>query len=181
MQNQGVKHYRSNKKTYYINLRSNDANVITTTPPGNVPNNVRFQWTIKNINLSRQARMCLTSMHFEDSGVNPDPILPVTIRCPQVQNTNVFDSGNGPASLIYIGNMLHLPVIENWYPISGQSLDRIELIFSNNITNLNSGIATTLQFYIQLKIEDYDTEEVNPSLMPTYTPDSLSFHYGLNV
>ena len=34
---------------------------------------------------------------------------------------------------------------------------------------------------IQLKIEDYDTEEVNPRLMPSYTNDSLSYRVPMNL
>ncbi len=44
-----------------------------------------------------------------------------------------------------------------------------------------NGIQNTLAFYIQLKIEDYDTEEVNPRLMPSYTNDSLSYRVPMNL
>lgn len=173
------KHYKTNKKTYYLNLRSNDA-LITQTPPGAVPNNYKFEWTIKNINLSRQARMCLTAMFFQDIVVE-NPALPIVIRCNQVQNANSYDTANGVSTIIHISNMLHTPVIENWYPISDQHLDRIELFLSNSIDYTTNGVRNTVQFYIQLKIEDFDTEEVNPRLMPSYTNDSLSYRVPMNL
>jgi hypothetical protein len=171
-----TKHYKTNKKTYYLNLRSNDA-LITQSPPGGVPNNFRFEWSIKNINVSKQARMCLT---FQDA-MNADPAIPVVVRCNQAQNTNCYDSANGPSTIIYIANMLHLPVINNWYPINGEHLDRIELFLSNAIIATNNGIANSINFYVQIKIEDYDVEEVNPRLMPSYTSDSLSYRVPMNL
>jgi hypothetical protein len=175
-----TKHYKTNKKTYYLNLRSNDA-LITQTPPGGVPNNYKFEWPIKNISLSRQAQLCLTSMYFQNGGTNPDATLPVVIRCNQVQNQNTYDSANCMPTIIHISNMLHTPVIENWHPISDQHLDRIELFLSNSIDVPLNGIQNTLAFYIQLKIEDYDTEEVNPRLMPSYTNDSLSYRVPMSL
>jgi hypothetical protein len=172
-----TKHYKTNKRTYYLNLRSNDALI---TPAGVVPNNHKFEWGIKNINVSKQARLCLTSMYFQDA-MNPDPALPVVVRCNQAQTTNCFDSANGVSTIIFISNMLHLPVIENWYPISGQNLDRIELYLSNSINDTNNGIANSINFYVQIKIEDYDVEEVNPRLMPSYTSDSLSYRVPMNL
>lgn len=173
------KPYRSNKRTYYLNLRSNDA-LITQIGAGNVPNNYKFEWNIKGINVSRQARMCLTALYFQDAIIE-NPALPIVIRCNQAQNTNSYDSANGPSTIIYIGNMLHLPVIENWHPINGQHLDRIELLLSNSVNDINNGITNSIQFYIQLKIEDFDTEEVDPKLMPKYTSDSLSYRAPFNV
>jgi hypothetical protein len=180
MQKNTQKHYKLNKKTYYLNLRSNDAQI---TPSVNGGNNLKFEWNInKNIGVSRQARMCLTSFFFQDAGGGGGILeLPVVIRCPQVQGINSFDSANGQSTIIHVSNMLHSPSIENWYPLNNQSLDRIELYMSNVVDAINHGIPDTMEFYVQLKIEDYDTEEVDPILMPTYTRDNLTFQYPLNV
>jgi len=179
-------HYKANKRTYYVNLRSDDAN-ITQTPAGN---NHKFEWRIRNIDISRQAKVCVTSVHFQEVTVNAGgqqvigPVnvgMPIVFRCPQVQNLNVYDSANGMSSIIHISNSLHMPVIENWYPLNQGTLDKIELYLSNVIIDNNNGIPGNIHFYIQLKIEDFDTELIDSKLMPTYTRDSLSFHYPLNV
>ena len=169
--------YYRNKQTYYINLRSNDA-IVTETDEGN---NYKFEWLIKNINLSPQARMCVTSVAYQDPEMETPPDIPLVIRSNQVKNHNVFDSANCVGTIIYISNMLHIPTIQNWFPLNNQCLERIELYFTNSIHFTNNGIANDLTFYIQLKIEDYETEPVDAKLMPTYTRDSLAFHYGLNV
>ena len=170
-------HYKANKKTYYLNLRSNDA-IITQTPAGN---NLKFEWNgIKNINISRQSRICLTSIYFEEAG-NANPNFPIVIRSHQVNNATSYDSANGTGTIIHISNMLNTPTIENCFQLSDQYLNRIELYLSNSVANINNGISPNMIFYIQLKIEDFDIEQVDPKLMPTYTRDSLAFHYGLNL
>ena len=169
--------YKANKRTYYLNLRSNDA-IITQTAAGN---NLKFEWNgIKNINISRQARICVTSIYFEEPG-NANPNFPIVIRSHQVNNSTSYDSGNGAATIIHISNMLHIPTIENWFQLNDQYLTRIELYLSNSVANINNGISANMIFYVQLKIEDYDIEQVDPKLMPGYTKESLAFHYGLNV
>lgn len=185
MSNKTQKHYKSNKRTYYLNLRSVDA-IIDKTSSGN---NHKFEWRIKNIDVSRQARMCVTSVFLQNAiDIEGETVIspvtegmPIIFRCPQVQNLNVFDSANGIGTIFHISNSLHMPVIENWYPLNQNSLDKIEIYVSNVILDNNNGISNTINFYIQLKIEDYDTEEVSPNLMPTYTRDSISFQYPLNV
>lgn len=175
--NKNIKHYKANKRTYYLNLRSFDA--LATPKPDDIQKVIKYEWNVKDLNLSSQARICVSSMYFQNTDPNDD--LPIVIRCPQVQNLNVFDSANGISTIICISNMLHTPTIENWFPLNSQNLNRIELYMSDSIINTNAGVSITFDFYIQFKIEDYSTEEIDSKLMPTYTRDSLSYVYPLNV
>jgi len=158
------KHYKANKKTYYVNLRSTDSDDITTLTSGN---KYKFSWNIRNINLSPRARLCMVSCAYYDPSGNT-PAFPVTIRCKQVNSANVFDSSYGEGTIIYMGNPFESINFENWYHINGQALDRIDLLFTNQIANNKNGVESDLQFFVQIKIEDYDIEEVEPSIMPEY-------------
>lgn len=167
MDNKLKRHYKANKKIYYVNLRSTDSDDITLTTTGN---KYKFSWNIKNIHLSPQARLCITSCaYYDPSGNNPS--FPVNIRCKQVNSTNVFDSSYGEGTIIYMANPFESVNFENWYPVNTQVLDRIDLLFTNQIASNKNGLEPDLQFYIQLKIEDYDIEEVNPNIMPQYNPN----------
>jgi hypothetical protein len=63
-----------------------------------------------------------------------------------------------------------------FYPLCTQNLDRIELYVSDEIADARHGIDVGIQFYIQLKVFDYDLEEVDEALMPRYTSQSLSYN-----
>ena len=112
----------------------------------------------------------MTSCAYFDPSGN-DPAFPVTIRCKQVNSINVFDSAYSEGTIIYMSNAFEAIYFENWYHVNTQILDRIDLLFSNQLANTKNGVEPDLQFYIQIKIEDYDVEEVNPKVLPKYDPD----------
>lgn len=165
-------HYKTNKKEYYINLRSTDATIETS----GVNNTKKFSWNIQNINVSQQAKIGITQICSEFITYNANP-LPYIIKCAQVKNDQYDSTGGASGALIYCGANLENPKIENMYHLATRNVDRIDLQISESITNLSHGIRNTINFYIQLKVVDFDTEEVDKSLMPTYTNKSLSFHY----
>ena len=165
------KPYYSLKKEYYINLRSDDANIIQT-PAGS---NYKFIWRINNINVSRNAKMCLHKLVNAFGGAEP-----YIIRCPQVKNSGIHDSA-GADPIIYMNGTLTSPINEAYFNLSTQNIDTIELLFSNSITVKNNGIDGTIDFYIQLKIIDFDEEPVDPEIMPTFTRSSLSYHYNTPI
>jgi hypothetical protein len=163
------KPYRANKREYYINLRSNDA-VIEE----NEGNNYKFSWNIKNIDsLSRRAKLGVVGF-YDDAAINNVPPV-LVIRCPQVQNVS-YDSAGSLSTIIFINNALNSLINSEFYPLCTQNLDRIELYVSDEIADARHGIDVGIQFYIQLKVFDYDLEEVDEALMPRYTSQSLSYN-----
>lgn len=170
------KPYRANKKEYYINLRSNDATITQNA----VNNSYLYTWNIsKPINVSQRAKMGVIGYYSTGVGVGVLPFL--VVRCPQVQNNNVYDSAGSVATIIYVNSGIDSVINQEFYPLCTQNLDIIELYVSNNITEPLNGINPDIRFYIQLKVFDYDDEEVNEDIMPRYTSKSLSYyHYPLN-
>ena len=171
------KPYRARKQEYYINLRSNDA-VITPTPAGN---SLIYAWNFsKYINVSRKAKIGVTAYYATGLPANQLPFL--VIRCPQVQNLNVLDSSGSACTIIYINSTTQNVVNQEFYPLATQNLDRIELYVSNSITDLLNGIHPDIRFYIQLKVFDYDDEEIDEELMSRYTSQSLAYQTpSLNI
>ena len=169
--------YRASKKEYYINLRSNDAQ-ITQTAGGN---SLMYAWNLnKPINTSGRAKIGVVGYYATGIPANQLPFL--VIRCPQVQNLNVFDSSGSASTIIYLNSTSQNVVNQEFHPLSTQNLNRIELYVSNSITDLLNGIHPDIRFYIQFKIFDYDDEEVDEELMPRYTSKSLAYHTpSLNI
>lgn len=170
-----VNHYYTNKKEYYINLRSNDATVVQLGS-GSSSHKLIFEWNniFLNQNLSKNAKLGIVQMcQFGADGATS---YPYTIRCQQVRNEQ-FDSSGNTGAVIYFGNMMSPPSFEVLYPITVQNLDTITLIINRGIADKSYGIANTIQFFIQLKVIDYDTEPVSQELMPTYTKNSNALNY----
>jgi hypothetical protein len=162
--------YITNKKQYFLNLRSSDANT-ENVPGGNQI--FKFSWNISNINVSRKARIAISNFAYEQMNTTPYKLF--IIRCPQVKN-HQYDSRPAYGPVIFAQNFAR-PVEKTYYPLDSQNIDRIDLIISNNISTIQNGIPNTEVFMIQFEIEDFDEEEVNPALMPSYTKDSLTYHY----
>lgn len=165
------KPYSAYKKEFYINLRKEDAQI----EPNADGNNYKFSWNIKNINLSRRAKIGVIGV-CDDAALNG--FLPIyVIRCPQVQN-NSYDTAGSLPPIIYLRNAINSVINPEFYPLSTPNLDRIELYLSDEIFNANGfyAVDNNLQFYIQLKVYDYDVEEVDEALMPRYTSQSLSYN-----
>jgi len=161
--------YVTNKKQYFLNLRSYDAKTETNA----LGNRYKFSWNISNINVSKNAKMAVSNfVHDVVAGV-PRPFI---IRCHQVKNQQ-YDSYGGYGGLIYANNENNSKFEKTYFPLTLQNLDIITLEITDSVQLLNSGIANTKHFYIQLEVIDYDEEEVNPALMPSYTKDSLTYHY----
>lgn len=163
-------HYYTNKKEYYINLRSDDATVIQL---GAGTNKLTFQWNniYINQNLSKNAKLGIVNLCQDGASANP-----YVIRCQQVKNEQ-FDSSGNTGAIIYMANGFTSPQFEALYPITVQNLDLITLTINRGITDKLTGVSDTLKFFIQLKVIDYDTEPVSKELMPTYTKESVAFHY----
>jgi len=169
--------YRRIKREFFINLRSTDAEVQQTA----AGNNLKFSWNIKNIEVSSQAKMCITSFHYYDIAVGGNNRGLVVVRCPQVQNKDVYDSSGAIGTIINISPVDYSSLSREYYPIYSQNLNRIELYVSDSIGVALNGIVNTIMFWIQLRVIDYDNEEVDQRLMPSYTQNSLSYHVPLNV
>lgn len=165
--------YHTNKKTYYINLRLKDGIVVQT---GEGTNKLVIEWNNINLkqNLSKNALMGLVQF-CQFGGDNSVSNYPFIIRCKQVINDQ-YDSSGNTGAIIYMGNNLNQSYSPNMYPVSTQNLDTITLSINRGVENKFFGISNTIQMYVQLKVIDYDTEEVNPKLMPEYTSKSLSYH-----
>ena len=163
--------YRTNKKEYFINLRSIDA-----IKEKSGANNFKFSWNIQNINVSQQAKLGISHLcaYFP---VTNNPHLPYIIRCNQIINNQYDSAGGAGGGIIYFGMDLQNPSSDALYPLSTRNLDTVDLTITESINILSNGIDDAIDFYIQLKVIDYDTEEVNKDLMPTYSNKSLSFHY----
>ena len=167
------KAYQATKKVFYVNLRSTDA--IRQNNPGG--NTLRFTWTnITGINnLSRQAKIGVVGFYLLN-GVLPF----VVLRCPQVKNIT-YDSAGSFAPIIFINNAMEFVSNPEFYNLTTQNLEMLELIVSNDIDIAQNGVEALLDFYIQLKIYDYDEEDVSSDIMPRYTSKSLSYYpEGLN-
>jgi hypothetical protein len=104
---------------------------------------------------------------------------PYIIRCAQVKNEQYapINRSQGCGALIYAHNELKRPYEKTFYPLNVRDIDRIDLYFSDVIGIDDNGINNGKVFLIQLEIEDYDIEEVDEKLMPTYNKKSLSYHY----
>lgn len=163
------KPYSAYKKEYYINLRSDDAQ-IEDAPNGNI---YKCSWNIKNIDLSRRAKIGVVSI-CDDSELNNE--LPIYVmRCPQVQSIT-YDSAGSLSPIIYMRNAMNVVINPEFYPLCSQNLDRIELFMTDDIADARNGIDGGIHFYIQLKVLDYDVEEVDKDIMPRYTSQSLSYN-----
>ena len=164
-------HYKTNKKKYFINLRSSTATVLQTS----TGNNWQFSWNITPFNVSQNAQLAIVNFCHDITGDGK----PYIIRCLQVKNEQFYPLGSsqGVGALIYAHNELTRPYEKTFYPLAVNNIDRIDFFFTDNIGLENNGISNSKAFYIQLEITDYDTEEVRKELMPTYTKDSVSFHY----
>jgi hypothetical protein len=165
------KHFKGNKKKYFINLRSSTADVEQTEGG----NNWRFSWNITPLKVSANAQLAIVNFCHDVTGDDK----PYIIRCLQVKNEQYYPLGSsqGIGALIYAHNELKRPFEKTFYPLAHTNIDRIDLFFTDNIGLENNGISNSKAFYIQLEISDYDTEEVKPELMPIYTKDTLSFRY----
>ena len=164
------KPYKANKKEYYINLRSNDAEIENNE----ANNSYKYSWNLRNtINVSQRAKMGVVGYYA--TGMNAGVLPFLVVRCPQVQSKNVYDSAGSVATIIYVNNGIQSVTNQEFYPLCTQNLDRIELFVSNNITDVLNGINPAIRFYIQLKVFDYDVEEIDEDIMPRYTSKSLAY------
>ena len=138
------KPYTAQKKEYYINLRSNDAEITANA----ANNSYKYTWNLRNtINVSQRAKMGVIGYYTTGIGAGVLPFL--VMRCPQIQNKNVYDSAGSIASIIFVNNASQSIANQEFYPLSTQNLDRIELFVSNNITDVLNGINPDIHFYIK--------------------------------
>lgn len=163
------KPYRASKKEYYINLRSHDAQVEANANG----DSYKFSWNIKNIdNLSRRAKIGLIA--YYDSAFANNLNVPLVIRCAQVQNV-LYDSTGLSSPIIFLNNGAQCVNFPEYYPLATQNIDRIELYLTDQLADPLHGIDPNIEFCVQLKVLDYDVEDVDADIMPRYTSKSLAY------
>jgi hypothetical protein len=143
------------KKILYLN--SNDA--IKTTNAGGKYSD--FTWNIPEINLNDWGELQIGSL--ASNGANATAIYTTRVKNINCSSKDVYDSSSGPTVLCSLlwNNFNALFRDDYGIMLPPQSINSIVLNISDDITDRNSGIATSVKFIICLVITELDPAVVN--------------------
>ena len=138
------------KRSYYINLYSANAE-IRKSPDGT--KNAEFTWNIRDLQLGSIAEIALVQMVHNNGSDNNT----YCIRCNETY-ADGYDGYNQTSAILYLGMGLHSPDTPTYHKLISNNLNKITLVFTDNITSATAiygGIHTNVSFAVILHIIDY--------------------------
>lgn len=138
------------KRSYYINLYSANAE-IRKSPDGT--KNSEFSWNIRDLQLGSIAEIALVQMVHNNGSDNAT----YCIRCNETYMDG-YDGYNTTSAILYLGMGLHSPDTPTYHKLISNNLNKITLVFTDNITSATAiygGIHTNVSFAVILHVIDY--------------------------
>jgi hypothetical protein len=141
------------KRSYFLNLFTNDANICQRTTNASGTKNTTFRWNIRDLQLGSEAEIGLVQMVHTNAGNN----IGYAIRCIETY-ADGFDCYNFTSAVLYLGMGMNTPSIPTYHKLLSQNLNTITLIITDDLSSsagINSGINTNITLGFVFEIIDY--------------------------
>jgi len=141
------------KRSYFLNLFTNDSNICQRTTNSGGTKNTTFRWNIRDLQLGSEAEIGLVQLVHTGASNNTG----YAIRCLETY-ADGFDCYNFTSAILYLGMELNTPSIATYHKLLSQNLNTITLVITDDLTSstgISSGIGTSITLGMVLEIIDY--------------------------